>query len=160
MKPLLIGIGILVLATLLIAVGLLQARSTPRSFGGGSVSTSTVSVLPPVLSCTSAAQGPKYDTPSGYLEPGYYDPILGPDPTIINPSGTTTGSAGTSKAATRIGEQAWMNCTDGSGTPHVYAISTSSYDALSRKGAVFPNRNTLVPLFEVTLPGSSTINSI
>lgn len=127
----------------------------PPTFGGSTISTTTVSTLPTTLTCTSGAMGPKFDTPSGFLEAGYYDPNQGPDPTIVPVSATNTVMIpGTSKVAHVVGQQAWTVCIDNIGVVHTYAVSTTTYDSYGKKGAVMPTEKTLKPLYEITAPST------
>ncbi len=116
MKKTLAGIGILV-------AGVLGIGAT-HHFGGTTQ-----------LDCVAAGTRDVYDTPSGNVDPGYYDPTRG----IGSPTDATSGKS--SIVANVTGTEAFEICTDASKNQYKYPITQAQLDSFKASTQPLPSKS-------------------
>ncbi len=79
------------------------------------------------VECQSAYQDTLWDTPSGHMEPGYYD--------VVGAQRTASGTPMTGTAAHVIGTGSWKKCADTQGKVYEVSITNAEYTGYGAKDA-------------------------
>lgn len=114
------------------------------TFGAG------VSTIPTTnVNCVAAFQGPKYDTPSGHIQKGYWDMAF-PGPSPFDPGIDVT----TLTKATKVGGNiSWKRCYDSSKTRYEINVPDSEFSTYLLPGAYVPSGT-----IQATTTSSITVN--
>lgn len=108
-----------------------KPASTPLL--GDTVTSTSTQLVAVAVSCPHSEIYDLYDTPSGNVDPGYYDASGTP------PDMSTT----TYKAAHKIGRQAYTLCADGTGNQFILPLTVAEYAALAAPDAGTPQKTVL-----------------